>query len=397
MLLIFILLIFILLHIQFFVRNILFGTDEANFFVFTIRYLFNQDIAITSLGFASACAGTFAAGYLITHRIARASSRRWVQPSTGTGYSLPLWPIAASGLLQVVAGLGIAIQSGFTYQLIAEQLEQAGFILELRVVFLLLLSHLLLNVRLGEFMAFPRYKIIRIITYTYIIVAFLMQARSRIFEVAAVVGFTHLMWHGDQLRIKYLALIGIALITPNFIVLGRLGWPEDFTTLLDGIFSFEYTVLFNNLLSAAIEAGPNINKAYTFTPSLGLLLPSPIRTLLGMEIVKSEYYENLAEAADIRNGGFSLLAELFTNFGWGAILVLAVLGALIGFLNGRALRVGRVSILTSTAPLVYSAFILAFRNDLGVFIKYSIQLLVIALLITFLIDTAKLQRQSRNS
>lgn len=386
MLLVFVLLIIVLLHIQFFVRNILFGTDEATFFIFTIRYLFDQDVARASLYFATGCALAFAMGYLIAHYIGRAGASRWSHPPPGTPYALPLWPLLAAGLLQVVAAFGIVIQSGFAYQLIAEQLEQAGFVLELRVVFLLLLSHLLLNVRIAEILTSPRFKAARVITVLYILAALLMQARSRIFEVAAVLAFTQLMWHGDKLRLKYFAVLGLALIAPNIIVLGRLGWPQDVATLIDGVFSFEYTVLFNNLLSAAIDSGPNVNAPYTFAPSLGLLLPSPIRSLLGIEVIKSDYYAELAEAANIRNGGFALLAELFTNFGWDAIWVLGGMGSLIGYLNARATRVGRASMLTSAAPLLYTAFILAFRNDLGVLIKYAIQLLVIALLMNFMIS-----------
>jgi hypothetical protein len=385
MLLVFVLLIIVLLHIQFFVRNILFGTDEATFFIFTIRYLFDEDIARASLHFASACAGAFALCYFVAHHLGRIGSHRWPPPPRGSGYALPMWPLVASGLLQIMAAGLIIVQSGFAYQRIAEQLEQAGFVLELRVVFLLLLSHLLLNVRLGEVMRSPRFKAARSITYWYIAAALLMQARSRVFEVAAVLAFTQLMWHGDKLRLKYFVFLGLALVAPNIIVLGRLGWPQDFATLIDGVFSFEYTVLLNNLLSAAIDAGPSVGEPYTFASSLGLLLPSPIRSLFGMAVVKSDYYLELAQAANIRNGGFALLAELFTNFGWNATWVLGGMGGLIGFLNARALRVGRATMMTSAAPLLYTAFILAFRNDLGVFIKYAIQLLVIAGLMNLLI------------
>jgi len=397
MLLAFVLLILVLLHIQFFVRHILFGTDEVTYFIFTIRYMFDHNVAVASLQFAVACTGAFALGYLVAHRMGRVGLRGWTPPTAGTGYALPLWPLVTAGLLQVVAAFSIVIQSGFTYQLIAEQLEQASFIFELRVVYLLLLSHLLLNVRLRALLTSRRYRAARAITYLYIVTALLMQARSRVFEVAAVLAFAQLMWEGDQLRLKYFSLLGVALIAPNIIVLGRLGWPQDFATLVDGIFSFEYTVLFNNLLSAAIEAGPNVHGAYTFTSSLGLLLPSPIRSLFGIEIVKSDYYSDLAEAADIRNGGFALLAELFTNFGWGAIWVLCALGALVGFLNARALRVGHAVMLTSVAPLLYTAFILAFRNDLGVFIKYAIQLLIIAMTMHLMVNLVTVVRQRRDT
>jgi hypothetical protein len=378
MLLIIILVIFTLLHIQFFVRNILFGLEEANFFTFTIRYLFDKDLALVSLYFAFACGSAFALCYLMGHRLGKIGARRWSLPPLSRDYELPMWPLVASGLVQVVATSFIIFQSGFVYQLIAEQVEQAGFVLELRVVFLLLLSHLLLNVRIGEVMRSPRFKAARTIIYAYIVVLLLMQARSRIFEVAAVIAYTQLMWQGDKPRLKYFVFLGFALIAPNIIVLGRLGWPQDFSSLVDGVFSFEYAILFNNLLSAAIYTGYSVDQPYTFSSSMGLLLPSPIRSLFDVNVVKSDYYLDLSEAANIRNGGFALLAELFTNFGWSSIWVFGGLGGLIGFLNARALRVGLASLMTCVAPLFYIAFILAFRNDLGVFLKYVIQLIFIA-------------------
>jgi hypothetical protein len=398
MLLAFILLIMVLLHVQFFVRNILFGTDEVDFFIFTIRYLFDKEVARTSLYFSVSCALAFATCYLVAHRLGRSNRRRpRMLHLGGTYYSLPLWPLISAGVLQVLASFNIVIQSGFEYQAIAEQFGEGAFILELRVIFLLFLSHLLLNVRMSEVMTSPHFKTARIVTYLYILAALLMQARSRVFEVAALICFTTLMWQGDKIRLKYFIVLGLALIAPNIIVLGRLGWPEDFSKLVDGLFSFEYSVLFNNLLSASIQGGPNLNEPYTFSPSLSLLLPSPIRSLLGIEIVKSDYYTELSELANIRSGGFSLLAELFTNFGWSAIWVLGALGALIGYLNARAMRVTRASMLTAAAPLLYTAFILAFRNDLGVFIKYTIQLLVIAMLMTFTVSLVKASRQRRDT
>lgn len=378
MLLIFIVAIIFLLHIQFFLRNIFLGTYEVNFFNFTIRYLFDEDMAKMSLYFACFCAVGFAVAYLVARRIGLPRSHYTFDQRSRFAYGLPTWPVVSFGLLQVIAALSLSLQSGFVYQTMAEQLEKAGFIFELRIVFLLLISNLLLNVPLRVVMNSREFKAVRYVTYLYIFAMLVMQVRSRVFEVVAVIAFAHLIWQKDRVRVKYFFMLGAALIAPNIIVLGRLGWPESFSLLIDGVFSFEYTVLFNNLLSAAIEAGPSTEGSYTFSKSLGLLLPSPVRSVLDIEVNKSNYYLDLSEVANIRNGGFSLLAELYTNFGWHAIWVFSAVGAVIGYLNSRAMRAGKVGIINSTAPLFYIAFILAFRNDLGVFIKYSIQLFLIA-------------------
>src|SRR6266568_3292491 len=114
MLLIFVIVILVLLHVQFYVRNILFGTDEVNFFTFTIRYIFDRDVSINSLYFSVSCTVAFAIGYLIAHR-GRAHRLAW-HPNVAPPYSLPMWPLIAAGVLQILASLQIAIESGFAYQ-----------------------------------------------------------------------------------------------------------------------------------------------------------------------------------------------------------------------------------------------------------------------------------------
>lgn len=384
MLLAFIIFIIALLHIQFFVRNIIFGTEEVSFFTFTIRYLFERDVVIASLYFACGCAIAFAVGYLMSKRPRVSKFRSVYAGNLNARYTLPLWPLIFTGILQIVPSIGLMFESGLNYQLIAEVQQKSGFIFELRIVFLLLLSHLMLNIKLSELISRKRYRTARKVVYIYIIIAFLLQARSRVFEVGVVLAFSHLMWDGDKLRLKYFLILVGALILPNIIVLGRLGWPEDLKTAFDGIFSFEYTVLFNNILSAAIVNGPNSGGSFTFTPSMGLLIPSPLRALFGIDIVKSDYYVDLSEVANVGGGGFALLAELYSNFGWFTLLVLFAIGLLIGYMNKRASCVGRVNLVASAAPLLYSAFILAFRNDLGVFIKYGLQLFVVTMIMHYI-------------
>lgn len=388
MLLAFVLLIILLMHIQFFVRNILFGTDEAVFFTFTIRYLFEREVALTSLYFACGCAIAFAVGYRIMQPQFNPKLSSFYAARPTAQYALPLWPLVVTGLLQIVPSLNLLFESGFIYQVIAQKQLESGFIFEMRMIFLLLLSHLMLNINLSELMSLKRYRTARMIVYLYIISTLLLQTRSRIFEVGTVLAFAHLMWNGDSLRFKYFAVLGVGLILPNIIVLGRLGWPDDLKTAFDGIFSFEYTVLFNNVLSAAIVSGSNSGGSFTFTPSMGLLLPSPLRALFGIEVVKSDYYTDLSEVANVGGGGFALLAELYSNFGWFTLLVLLAIGLLIGHMNGRAARVGQANMVASAAPLLYGAFILALRNDLGVFIKYSLQLFVVTLIMHYLLKLA---------
>lgn len=85
---------------------------------------------------------------------------------------------------------------------------------------------------------------------------------------------------------------------------------------MSGLFSIEYSVILNNILGGAIEHRYVVQEPLTFLKSLWLIIPSPVRTLLGIEVIKSEAYDALVHIADVRNGGYSMLAEMFQNFGW---------------------------------------------------------------------------------
>lgn len=392
MLLAVIIFVFFLMHIQFLLRNLLFGVHEGNFFIFTIEYIFDRATALSSLYFSIACALAFAIGYLLLYRFGRVRRSSLLHPEKGTRYLLPLWPLILSGIFQFFVILNILVSSGFSYHVIAIKLEGSGFLTELRLVFLLLVAHLSLNVPLGEIVKRRRYRIVRCIVLAYIVALFLLQARSRIFEILAIFGFSYLAWNNDKIKLKYFLFLGLGMIVPNLVVLARLGPMLDFETIKNGIFSFEYSILFNNMLSAAISDGPIRNDSFTFSGSLGLIIPSPIRSAFGISVEKNDFYQYLSNESNVSNGGFSLLAELFANFGWGSVVVMFITGGLIGFLNSRALRVGRVSIYNSAAPLLYVAFLLSFRNDLGVLIKYSVQLFFIALIFNFLIIAATVRR-----
>lgn len=386
MLLFFILFIFFILHIQFLLRNIVFGTDEVYYFNFKVTYLFDQLVSQKSLFFALSCATCFALGYFVFYRRRKLRVESLLISANLKGYGGELLVLNVAGLVQVVYGIYLLLSSGFSYQVMAEAKMNYGFVFELRVFYLILLSHLLLNVPWAEFIKQSVFKRTRWILIAYVLIAVLGQARSAIFEIAAVVIVTQLMWHGDQLKIKYVLLVVGAMLVPNLVVLGRLETIDDVWVIIGGLFSFEYSILFNNMLSGVIESNVGTNGDLSFMPSLLLILPSPLRNLFGLTVVKSDFYEDLASVTGVSNGGFSLLAEMFSNFGWYAPFVFGAVGMLIGALFSRAARVGKVTLFGATAPLLYVAFVLAFRNDFGVFIKYVVQLLLIAAILNLVLQ-----------
>ena len=99
---------------------------------------------------------------------------------------------------------------------------------------------------------------------------------------------------------------------------------------------------------------------------------------------KIEYFIHVSNLAKVSGGGFSLMAQLYSDFQWGAVFVFYALGLLIGWLNRGAYKVGNVGMFFASSPLVYSMFVLSLRNDFGVMSKYMIQVLILSLVLSFL-------------
>ena len=370
-----------MLHVQFLVRFLIFGTYEANYYGFTIRYGYDRNIAWQSLLFTLACMICFTIGYKLFNRRSTARCMDRLTKANISFFRRELYIFYIIGFIHVAVGAWLVVSTRASYSLIVAYKEDHPFLFQIKIVFLLILSHLLLNIPLKQFLQRPELSLARRLLIAYGIVVLLSQARSEAFEFGGVFLFTQLMWNRDRVKCKYLIFMFGALIVPNIIVLGRLGFPSDPRELLRGLFSFEYSVYINDLLSQAILQGPTFSKGLSFLPSLTLLIPSPVRTLLGIEVVKSYAYVLISELAGVSGGGFSMLAEMYTNFGWYGTIVIAALGAMLGRINSRAANVGNVTIFSSIAPQFYLAFILTFRNDLGVFIKLTIQLALLALTI----------------
>jgi len=383
-LLFFVLFIFFIFHVQFLLKNVFLGVDEAQFFAFVMRYPFSHQVAVQSLWFVLACAGVFWLGYKIAYRSVGHpikckeyfEFKKWRNEL----HLLNFMGIVMISYMGVVGGV-----TGFSYGPMTQLRESYGFIFELRMIYLLLLAHLLFNIPWRQFMARPELKFTRIVLAMYFVGSLSFQARSAIFELGVCILIPLLMWTGDKVKVKYVLIVFGLLIVPNIIVLGRMGVPDDPYELVDGLFSIEYTMILDKFLGAAIDTGYQAKEALSFLPQLGLIIPSPIRNLLEIQATNTDYIEDLSEAAEVYGGGFSLVAQMYTDFGWFSPLVFGLLGLLIGRVNYQASKVGRVKLLYATAPLLYSIFILTFRNDFGVFLKYTIQLFMMAVVLNFLL------------
>jgi oligosaccharide repeat unit polymerase len=340
--------------------------------MFTKQYDFSKNIALTSFIFILCCLFSFLLGYSIFFKkLKTISINRNINR-----YEIIFLCLMFNSLVIYILIAGFV--TGFNYGLMTQFREKYNFFFELRMLPLIIFSHILHNVSIQKIIRESKFKSLRFSLIFYIIALVLFQVRSPIFEIVFVIVFSHLMWTGDRFKLKYLVILFIATIVPNIIILGRIGIPENFDVLIEGLFSIEYSIMLNQLLGTAITSSENLHQGLSFLPQLSLIIPSPIRYLFNINATNNDFFLNVSDYAGIHGGGFSLFAQTYLDFGWYSIIVFFFLGLFIGKLNKGASRVGGVSFVYSVAPLIFALFILTIRNDLGVFIKYSFQALIIA-------------------
>ena len=362
-----------MLHIQFVLRYIFFGVTELSFFQFVITYDFTRDIAIIGLIFTIASAYSFAICYMFFYKKDNIIDEYHIIRIK----KIELLALNITGSLMILYMMIVIYLAKFDYIAMTVIRENNGFIFELRLIYLIFLSYILLNIPIKDFLKYKKYRTTVAIMLIYLLSALAFQARAVVFEFFVIFLFSQLMWFGDKVKIKYVVIMFISMILPNLIVLGRLGIPDNSWDLIAGIFSFEYSMEINNFLSAAIQDIDLLTEHISLTSTLYLLIPSIIRDFLDISLIRPSYYREISISAGNGGGGFSLLADMYLNFGWYSPVIFGLFGSLIGRLNYLATKVGFVSLRYAGAPLIYSCFILTLRNDLGVFLKYTFQVILI--------------------
>jgi len=397
MLLTIILFLFYVLHIHFMLKNIFWNVGGAYFFTYYTPYRFSRDVAMETFIFCVSCAIAFVIGYILSKCVLEKhsveSGRKLISEKYIYKSILYLNIFLA---LHIVLDLYALCIAGFNYSTIFNLRISMSFLFESRMLVFVLLGFVYLNKPPEAWLFEKRLRFTAILLALYFIISVLMQSRSVVFECMAVIGFCWLMWKGNKIKIKYLVILLCAIPLANLIVLPRL--PDmDWQTTIAGIFSFEYAVLINNIVSSAIASNhpPLLTDFFIATPLR--IIPSPLRNLLeiGLPIGSGgNYWQTVIGNAGVYGGGFSLLGEMFGNLGRWGISMFLFLGFLIGKLIKGASRVGSVSLLYATAPLIYAHFMMAFRNDFGTFAKASIQIILIAIIMTFILRIRWLPRTS---
>lgn len=368
-----ILFIFYLLHLDFLIRNLIFDTNSATFFGYELLFDFSKDdvviaIFISVLFILSFYMGFKSSYFLSFHR----KTNSQILNISSTRFFVGLFEVTL--LIPIIYILSSIIQNGLDYGRLTSNRAVSGFFLELRIIPLILLSYIILNFSLTEVIKKRIFRRSIILLGIYFCLLILYQVRSLIFELAIIFLFRFIKINNDRFSLRYLWIIPFCIVIPNIIVLHRLGYPPF--NLID-LLSFEYSIILNKFLITAVNSRELFHNQISNLDQLLLLIPSPLRALFDLDATQNAFFNDFSSFSGVSGGGFSLLAQLFTSYGYLSMGIMFVLGIFLGHFRLKMLKTN-FSLIYSITPLLYGAFILSLRNDFMVFVKYSIQLLILA-------------------
>jgi hypothetical protein len=375
--------VFFILHLVFAIDYLL-NKDSAliqNFFGTTLEVKHSYETIDNTVMFIIICFLALLIGLAMGRRLA---SRIRVYRKTQINFHLVSVSISVYLVFFILFGLAGIIKNGFNYHQLVAYREAFNILFEFRIVGHLLISNFILS---GK--RFTNFQVFLLFLYIFILVAF--QARSTIMEFVLIFGLSFVILKRDKIKMNYiLILISLSLLLPNLFVIVRY-WPLPFEEVVSNFFKFEYKLLFNLILIEAIDAYNEVMLlGDTFLSStFSLLVPSFLRGIFDITIVKSDIYADLSRDAGILGGGFSLLGELFINFGWYSWIYFMLNGFVLSYWRGKLLKQcaffkESVNFMQSGYALFLAATILSFRNDLGVYMKYIFQLLIVMLILNLI-------------
>lgn len=373
--------IFFFLHILFIIKYIINKKDALShqYFGVSINFTYSYDTINKTIVFNLLCFSMLIIGLIIGNRMEKKIRYK--------NYNLANLPIISKSItfyllcFNFILLIGIFL-NGFNYWALNDYRISLNILFELRVIGLILLSYFILS--RGRFSTIQK-----TLLSIYFVFLIIYQARSLVLDAVLSIALSYLFLQKDKLKIKFVALSFILLVVPNLFVIARY-WPLPLDIILNNIFNFEYTLLFNLLVAEAIDSyeGKWL-LGETIIPSMYLVIPSFIRELLGITVIKSSIYQDVSNDAGVFGGGFSLLSELFINLDWFGCLYFLIFGFFIAFCRSNIIRClhskkGSISFYQAGYCVFYSSSLLSLRNDAGVFFKYTIQLILIVFLLEFI-------------
>lgn len=374
---------FYMLHIQFLVNYLLTGNDVHTFFGWKLVYCYSEEIAEKALLFTLLSLLMFVFGYIFGQKKKIINKKKVIIGNSIIRITEIFYLISILSLLYVI------IKGGFEYSNMTIVREQINFIFELRMISNVLLLYMLFNSDLSE-LRNRKFKFVKKIIFVYVLLIFFIQARSLVFEILAIFSIYYIKIKNIKVEFKYIVLLFIISVLPNIIVIFRLDDSQlDFSSIetYQNIFTYEYSLLFNNILSEVISnKHVYIEHDNFLINALILLVPSFLRDKLALTVDDS-FNISIANDAGVTGGGFSLLGQLYLNFGYWSVLYWLIMGYLFGRVFKKLYMERSSSVFIAIIPLVYVYFVLSFRNDLYIFLKQIVQLYMIALFLNIVIKT----------
>ena len=263
----------------------------------------------------------------------------------------------------------IIVTSGANYGVMATTREQYSFIIELRVIPYLLMIRYVTNNRF-------RLDMVGVLVIASILVALMFQARSILFEIIIIFICIKFRTEHDRLRWYFVPLSFFAIPLSNIFVAIRN--KLTLTEYFDMLWKFEYLIIFNNIVAAAQNFEMN-DRLNWLLERLSLLLPSPLRSLFGIQSPSNELFLEVSTLAQVYSGGFSYLANLFLLIGNYFTIALLCVYLLVEILRKNFMIYRVDNYLSHAYPVVLTYIILAIRNDFGVLFKQLLQIIIIAM------------------
>ncbi|MTC52613.1 hypothetical protein GKR56_05025 [Providencia alcalifaciens] len=262
--------------------------------------------------------------------------------------------------------------------------ESYNFIFEFRVLINIFFLYIILNhIKLSMHL--------KILTLFYFFSICVLQARSIIFEFLFIIAIPFLIT--KKINLKIFLFLCITPFIPNLIVAFRFVNTYSITEIINYLFSFEYLTLFNLIVSEAILKYSDMHEfllGSSYSNSIALVIPSFIRDIFDISVDSNIEIDAVRYSAGVHGGGFSLIGELFMNFGYYSVIFVFLYSIIMNSFLYRIVwkysSYMKISLIECIVPLILIMTILSLRNDTSPLIKYTIQLLLISGFIMLLIN-----------
>jgi hypothetical protein len=357
----------LLVHVLFCILYLFFGVDSQKFADGTIEFNFGRDAVYGILSLALITIFAMFAAFITPLKFVF-SDRHLKAKRVQGGFYLITIPFLIFLFYKIIS-------SGFNYGIMATQREQFSFMIELRVIPYLLFIQYVSKRRESIPLLFK-------VLATGIVIGFVFfQARSLLVEVVIIMLCLKLRKTNDKFSIKYYIFGFLLVPISNIAVAVRSNY--SFEKYLEEMFKFEYLIIFNNIVAATLNYNYD-DKLNWVLERIFILIPSPIRRIMGVENPSNDMFLEVSAAADLTAGGFSYIANSYLIFGNYAFIVLYILYLVLEILRRNYYYFKIDNYLAYAYPIMLSYVLLAIRNDLGVLYKQVIQLILLAMIMNMI-------------